>query len=160
MCWHICGLYVCVCTQSHHNNSSGNCLISLHHHCNVLFFSSSADCLKRDSHEVIHSSLDAITWLVAKQLLYTVTHPSWNNVHWKKEKLPFSYSHMWSLLLINTVSIYKHSFIWGHFYAPFILKYLSRCVFLQVRLIVQSISYFRQKNPFQSLPPEGLLHNS
>lgn len=76
MCWHICGLYVCVCTQSHHNNSSGHRLISLHHQCNILFFSSSADCLKRDSHEVIHSSLDAITWLVAEQLLYTVTQPS------------------------------------------------------------------------------------
>lgn len=145
MCWHICGLYVYACMQCHHNNSSGHHLISLHHHFNVLFFSSSADCLKRDFHEVIHSLLDAITWLVAEELLYTVTHPSWNNVHWKKRKsCPFSYSHMQIILLINTVSIYKHSLIWGHFYAPFIqfdmLKY-SFEVFEQF-FTTKSLIYF------------------
>ncbi len=33
--------------------------------CSILFFNSSPDCLWRDSLEVIHGSVDAITWPVA-----------------------------------------------------------------------------------------------
>lgn len=89
MCWHIFLGCVCVCV----------CVVMIihlytiwfhrHRQCSIRFFSSSADYLQRDSREAIHGLLDAMTWLVAEQLSYTVTHPLCNNGSWKTAKLPF-----------------------------------------------------------------------
>lgn len=47
--------------------------------CGILLFSSSPDCLRRDSLEVNYVSVDAITWPVAWRLLDTVTPHTCNN---------------------------------------------------------------------------------
>lgn len=75
-----CVSWLCVCVGVYsHDSSSVHYLTSLHQQCSIRFFSSSAHYWQRDSREVIRGPFDAITWLVAEQLSYTVTHPTCNN---------------------------------------------------------------------------------
>lgn len=82
-------LVCCVCVRVVNIINPYTIWLHRHHQCSIPFFSSSAHYLQRDSREVIHGPPDAITWPVAEQLSYTVTHPMCNNGSWKTAKLSF-----------------------------------------------------------------------